>query len=94
MTLLELLVTLALMGIIAGVATMAFRRFHSPDPGDPRVMLADSLRRSVAEGRTITIRALLDSGAVQATAYPDGSVVADSALAISRLTGIPFDARP
>lgn len=93
MTLLELLIVLALMGILAGVAAMAARRVAPIDHTDPLVMVEDSLRRAVAEARAIAIDVVMDGKPASATANPDGSVVADSAFGIDRFSGTPAHAR-
>lgn len=93
MTLLELLIVLALVGILAGVAAMAARRVAPIDHGDPLVMVEDSLRRAVAEARMITVDFVIDGNAVSATVNPDGSVVADSTFGIDRFSGTPTHAR-
>jgi len=93
MTLLELLIVLALVGILAGVAAMAARRVDPIDHTDPVVMVEDSLRRAVAEAHAITLDAVIDGEPASATANPDGSVVADSAFAIDRFSGTLTHAR-
>jgi len=93
MTLLELLIVLALVGILAGVAAMAARRIPPTDHSDPLVMVEDSLRRAVAEARAITIDVVMDGKSASATANPDGSVVADSMFEIDRLSGTSTHAR-
>ena len=93
MTLLELLIVLALVGILAGVAAMAARRVAPIDHSDPLVMVEDSLRRAVAEARAITVDVVKDGKPVSATANPDGSVVADSTFGIDRFAGTATHAR-
>jgi prepilin-type N-terminal cleavage/methylation domain-containing protein len=87
MTLLELLVTLAIMGALLGVVTLAVRRIAPPDPDDPYHIVVDSLRAAVVHGQPVTLRFVVQGVAAAATVYPDGSVVGDSLLAIERLTG-------
>jgi prepilin-type N-terminal cleavage/methylation domain-containing protein len=93
MTLVELLVTLAIMGVILGAATLAYRRIDRPSPSDPYHIVADSLRVAVATGRAITLRFVVDGVSAAATVYPDGSVVSDSILRIDRLAGRAPNAR-
>jgi prepilin-type N-terminal cleavage/methylation domain-containing protein len=92
-TLLELIVTLALLGIIAGVTVLAVRRIDAPRPDDPRTIVADTLRAVLASGQTTVMRVATDSGRGWAVVRPDGSVVADSLLGVERLTGAPARAR-
>jgi prepilin-type N-terminal cleavage/methylation domain-containing protein len=92
-TLIELLVTLVILAVIAGVTVLAVRRIDPPRPGDPRTILADTLRAVLASGRPAIIRVLTDSGPAWTTIRPDGSVVADSLFDVDRLTGAPNRAR-
>jgi prepilin-type N-terminal cleavage/methylation domain-containing protein len=88
-TLVELVISLAIIGIIAGVATMAVRRVSMPLPDDPYHMMAESLRKAVATGRSAVIRLDFRGVAGFATVNPDGSVVADTIVHVERLTGRP-----
>jgi prepilin-type N-terminal cleavage/methylation domain-containing protein len=87
-TLVELLLTIALLGVIASVTTLALRRIDEPPPDDPVRMLADSLRAVVATGRTATVRLLVNGQSALATIHPDGSIVADSIVRVDRLSGV------
>lgn len=87
MTLIELLVTLAIMGVILGVATLAFRRIEQPSPTDPHRVILDSLRVAVGTGQPFTLRFVVRGVSAVATVFPDGSVVGDSVLGIDRLIG-------
>lgn len=91
-TLIELIVTIALLAIIASVTTLAVRRIDAPSPEDVRVIIADSLRSAVAASRRITIP--LDSARLRsATLNIDGTVLADSAAGIDPLSGLPRNVR-
>ncbi|HYD54779.1 MAG TPA: prepilin-type N-terminal cleavage/methylation domain-containing protein [Gemmatimonadaceae bacterium] len=90
-TLLEVVITVAMLGVLAAVANLALRRVERPDPADPRTILADSLPVAVREARAITLVMPTDSGVRVATLHPDGSIVADSALALERFIGIRAD---
>ena len=92
-TLLELLITLVLLGIISGVTVLAIRRIDQPRSDDPRVIIADTVRKVLASGRPALIRILTDSGPAWGNVRPDGSVVADSSLGVDRLTGAPARAK-
>lgn len=87
-TLLELLVVLTLVAAIAGVATFAARRLPVPDPRTPRATIARARHDAVHLGRSVTGFAYRENDSVRFTARPDGSVVADSALHVERLTGV------
>lgn len=87
-TLIELLVVLAILGVVAGVAGLSFRR---PAPvttaSRAAALVAEARRRAIHDGRSITITVQHDGRAHAVTARPDGSVLADSVLAVDRLTG-------
>jgi len=89
----ELLVTLAMMGVILGVSTLAFRRIEKPAPGDPYSILADSQRVAVANGRSVTLRLMVHGIPAEVTVYSDGSILGDSVLGIDRLAGRMPNAR-
>jgi prepilin-type N-terminal cleavage/methylation domain-containing protein len=90
-TLIELLITLALLALIASVTTLAIRRIEDPPPDDPGRMLADTLRVVVASGRAATVRLVVGGEPALATSHPDGSVVADSIVPVERLSGVVRD---
>jgi prepilin-type N-terminal cleavage/methylation domain-containing protein len=92
-TLIELVVTLAILGIIAGVTVLAVHRIDPPRSDDPRTIFADSLRVVLASGRPAKVRVHTDSGPASGAVRPDGSIVADSVLDIELLTGAPNRAR-
>jgi prepilin-type N-terminal cleavage/methylation domain-containing protein len=87
-TLVELLVVLTILGVIAGVAGLAVRR-AAPTQADPRRgALAAARRLAIDSARVVSIDVGGDTAAGwRATAYPDGSVVADTGAGIDRLTG-------
>ena len=87
MTLVELLVTLAIMGVLLGVVTLALQRMDQPVREDPYHIVAESLRVAAATGRAISVSLVVHGASIAATVFPDGSVVSDSVLAIERLSG-------
>lgn len=91
-TLLEMLITLALLGVIASVVTLAIRRIAPPMP-DPMTIIADTIEAVIRSGRPTTIQFVVNGRPALATLNPDGSVIADSALRIDRLTGRSTRAR-
>jgi prepilin-type N-terminal cleavage/methylation domain-containing protein len=96
-TLLELLITVAILGVVAGVVTLTLPRLDEPAPDTAASRIARARREAVASGRPVTVRvdtvgASASAPPVDATAWPDGSVVADSVLAIDQLSGRPAHA--
>ena len=78
-TLIELLVALALMGLMAGVSALAFReRKHwTPPVRDAAVAaLAAARQEAVRSGHPVTVVTVTDTGVVRGTAWPDGRVSA------------------
>ena len=92
-TLIEMLITLAVLGIIASVVTLAMRRVSPPDPSDPMTVISDTISSVVASGRPATLEFLVSGHRTIATVNPDGSVIADTILHIERLTGRSLRAR-
>lgn len=86
-TLVEMLITLTLLGVIAAVATLAIRRVSPPDPNDPLTVIADTINAVMKSGRPATLQFMVNGRPALATLNPDGSVVADSVLHVDRLTG-------
>jgi hypothetical protein len=93
-TLGERLVTIAILGVLSAVATLAVRRIDKPNPDDPQTMLANGIRSVLKTGKPASLHFVIDGVAANATILPDGSVVADSALMVERLTGIPARVKP
>jgi len=92
-TLIELLVSISLVGLIASVTTVALRRIDEQPPDDPLRMLADSLRVVVATGREVTLQLRVNAALALATIHPDGSIVADSVVRVDRLSGAQNEQR-
>jgi prepilin-type N-terminal cleavage/methylation domain-containing protein len=86
-TLIELIVTVAIIGVTASVAALAVHPAASPDPADPATIIADTLERVLATGTPVTLTFSVNARPVLATVNPDGTIVADSALVIERLSG-------
>lgn len=86
-TLVEMLITLALLGVISAVTTLAVRRVAPPDPNDPLIVIADTISAVMKSGRPATLQFMVSGRPALATLNPDGSVVADSVLHVDRLTG-------
>lgn len=77
-TLIELLVTLAILGLVAGVAGLSLGATPAPVPLDARrAHLADARDAALRTGHPVTV-IIADSGAVAyVTALPDGRVLTD-----------------
>lgn len=92
-TLLEMIVALAVLGIVAGVAGVAMRAADRPDPAAERAALVAAARRTALEERRPVVLSLPDSsgsGTVEGVAYPDGRVLlAGAAVEVDPLTGRP-----
>jgi prepilin-type N-terminal cleavage/methylation domain-containing protein len=88
-TLVELLVVLVIMTVMAAVVSLAAPpiRRAGPDAGTTRV--AAARRAALSSGRTVSITVVSHEHPYAVTAYPSGAVVADSALAVDRLAGVP-----
>lgn len=88
MTLVELIVVLAIVAVIASVTTLALRRADLGPTAPPWVTAVAQARRTALDSvRIITLTIRIGDRMYAATALPDGSVIADSGLAIDRLTG-------
>jgi prepilin-type N-terminal cleavage/methylation domain-containing protein len=88
-TLIEMLITMALLGIIASVATLAIRQMTQPASADPMTIIADSSDAVIKSGQPVTLQFVINGRPVLATLNPDGSIAADSELRIVRFTGEP-----
>jgi len=92
-TLLELMVVLVLLSVLASVVALAFRatpRAQPLDQANKRVLAArDSALRF---GHPVTVNVEVAGSQGVATAFPDGRVIADTALHFDALTGLPSHA--
>ncbi|MGH7719758.1 MAG: pilus assembly FimT family protein [Steroidobacteraceae bacterium] len=88
MTLVELLVVLTILGLVAGVAGLALRR-ASPvaTAGSTASLVSDARREAIELGHAVTVVVPVAGRVSSATAFPDGSVVADAVLGVERFTG-------
>lgn len=86
-TLVELMVVLAILGVMAGVVGLAARSLRHIDPAAARsARIAEARRLALETRRPVTLQ--LDSGR-RMIAFPDGSVRGDSVLGLDALTGRP-----
>lgn len=87
-TLIELIVVLAIVAVIAGVTTLAFRRADLTPKVEPWVnAIATARRTAIDSARTISLTVRVGDSLYAATALLDGSIVADARLGIDRLSG-------
>ena len=105
----ELMVVIAIMGVMAAIVGFALVQPGAPPRANSLSAavhdIADARRTAIRSGAPVTIAVSVDarpgvSGigssartVLRATALPDGSVIADTALGIDRLTGKPQRSR-
>ena len=77
-TLIELLVTLVILGIVTSVVTPALRSPRVQSRQRPVDLLSDSLAVAIARCRDVVIVHRTDTRTVYASARCDGSIVADT----------------
>ncbi|HEX2210518.1 MAG TPA: prepilin-type N-terminal cleavage/methylation domain-containing protein [Longimicrobium sp.] len=93
-TLVEMMVVLAILGVMAGVAGLAARSLERTDAASERAAaIAGARRTALQTRRPVTLAVQTDGGPARFIAYPDGSVRADSTLGLDVLTGRPRAAR-
>jgi prepilin-type N-terminal cleavage/methylation domain-containing protein len=105
-TMLELIVVLAIMGVMAGFVGLAIAKTDpGPQPNtlaSAQAAIADARMRAIRRGAPVDIAVSITGNVseqpatttstrvLHAVAFPDGSVIADRALGIDRLTGRPL----
>jgi prepilin-type N-terminal cleavage/methylation domain-containing protein len=94
MTLVELLVTLAVLGIAAAVVTVALPRPAAHSPHTPAARIAAARREALERGRPVTIVVHVDTALLDVTVNPDGSVLADAPLHFDRFAGRSTNVAP
>jgi prepilin-type N-terminal cleavage/methylation domain-containing protein len=90
-TLIELVVVLAILGIVAGVVGLSFRGAGEHERDTPRARIAAARRQALEQRHavTVTVTIAADGATREMTAFPDGRVVGDTLLGIDPLTGRP-----
>jgi prepilin-type N-terminal cleavage/methylation domain-containing protein len=88
-TLVELLVVLAIMTVMAAVVGLAAPPIHRTDPDVATTRVTAARRAALSSGQPVSITVVSQEHPYAVTAYPDGAIVADSALAVDRLAGVP-----
>jgi prepilin-type N-terminal cleavage/methylation domain-containing protein len=92
-TLIELMVVLAILGVMAGVVGLAIRPVETDAASERAARIADARRRALETRRPVLLLVEQGDSTLRMVALPDGSVRADSALGLDALTGRPR-ARP
>ena len=87
-TLVELMVTLALIGLLAGVVGLTLHTArHAPSIDAATARLVAARDSALRFGIAVTVALTMDGRAHVATALPDGRVVADSGFTVDPLSG-------
>lgn len=87
-TLLELIVAIALLAIVSGVAATAAGPLGRRQMADStREAVARAKERAITSGRPAEDSVIVDGRAWPVRALPDGSIEADSSLGLSVLDG-------
>jgi prepilin-type N-terminal cleavage/methylation domain-containing protein len=86
MTLIEVIVVVAIIGVIASVTALALPRAVAVPLDDPGRALAAARQQALRDGAARSAQLLIDSTTHEIVVLPDGSVIADSSVAIERLT--------
>lgn len=92
-TLIEMIVTLAVMAVVASVVVLAARPTTQSVEAEYRAIVADAARRALRLREPVTIEVTMDGRRAVATVFPDGSAVSDTALGLDRLSGALTNAR-
>lgn len=93
-TLVELMTVLAILGVMAAVAGLAAGSLDRTDPeADREAAVAAARREALSTRRPVELVLPPAEGGLRMTAFPDGTVRADTALGLELLTGRPRAAR-
>lgn len=92
-TLIEMIVTLAVMAVVASVVVLAARPTTSTIEAEHRAIIEDAARRALRLREPVTVEVMIDGRRAVTTIFPDGSAVGDSALGLDRLSGALTNAR-
>jgi prepilin-type N-terminal cleavage/methylation domain-containing protein len=88
-TLIELIVVLAIMGIMAGVVALSFRGAGEREKDTPKTRIAAARREALEKRHAVSVTIAVGDSLRELTAFPDGRVVGDTLLGIDPLTGRP-----
>ena len=90
LTLIELMVVLVLLAILASVVGLSIRTAQPVSGLTPVEAQLAALRDSATRtGHAVSAQIATPSGLRDATAYPDGRLVADPEFNVNPLTGLP-----
>jgi prepilin-type N-terminal cleavage/methylation domain-containing protein len=92
-TLVELMVVLVLLSMLASVVVLGIRSTPPKRASDESIRIVMAARDSALRtGRSVSVVESMNGSERTATAFPDGRVEADSALAFDALSGRPLHA--
>lgn len=93
-TLVELLIVLAVLGVTAGVVGLTLRTVRPIGAVDPvRVVIAAARDSAIRTGHPVNTTVVERAAILPVTAYPDGRVSADPSVRVDPLTGAPSATR-
>ena len=92
-TLVELVVTLAVLGVLASVATLAIHRIVPP-ADDLQSALKNARSMAAQQGVAVHISRVERDRPVELMVFPDGRVAIDTGFGVDPLTGRATSARP
>lgn len=92
-TLVELVVTIAILGALAAVATLAIARIGAP-PDDLRSALERARTQAAERGTAVRLTRVEQGRFLDLIAFPDGRIVADTSYHVEPLTGRAERAAP
>jgi prepilin-type N-terminal cleavage/methylation domain-containing protein len=92
-TLIELIVVIAILGVIAGLTTVSLRAAGGTEAPALATRVAAARREAVRIGRAVELVVGGSEAPQVVRALPDGRVLADPSLGIDMATGRPRDAR-
>lgn len=87
LTLVEMLVVLAILGLMAGV--VAVRLEFRPAPPREGTVTGDARRRAIGEARPVSVLVTAAGRVTTVTALPDGRVLSDTSQPTNLFTGRP-----
>jgi len=85
-TLIELLAVIVILSTLASVATLALWHPAAPSATDPHQIIAAARREALEHGAVVDTTVTENGITRTVTLLPDGQVLADSTVAVDRLT--------
>jgi len=89
----ELLVVLAVLGVMASMAGLAWQTGRWDPVQDSRAPLAAARRRALESGAAVQVTLTVGGQVVQVMAFPDGRVIGAEGLGVNPLTGERIDGK-